>query len=84
MSASVLPNLKQLTVQMRQLGEHLPPYAGVLDPDNIAYIRDTSAALIDVLDGLSAQAGNPLRRPGRSPRTCATKSPWSRASPTRR
>ena len=60
MSASVLPTLKQLTLQMRQLGEHLPPYAGVLDPDNIAYIRDTSAALIGVLDGLSVKSGNPL------------------------
>ena len=60
MSASVLPSLKQLTIQMRQLGDHLPPYSGVLDPDNIAYVRDTSAALIGVLDGLAAKPGNPL------------------------
>ena len=60
MSAPVLPTLRQLTVQMRQLGDHLPPFAGVLDPENIAYVRDTSTAIITVLDGLAAQPGNPL------------------------
>lgn len=60
MSASVLPSLQQLTAQMRQLGEHLPPFTGVLDADNIAFVRYTSAAIVKSLETLAAKPGNPL------------------------
>jgi len=61
MSATLLPALRQLAVQMQQLGDHLPPFSSVLGAENVAYVRDTSGAMIRKLDELAKGDGNPLQ-----------------------
>lgn len=61
MSATLLPALRQLAVQMQQLGDHLPPFSAVLGAENVAYVRDTSVAMVRKLDELSTKGGNPLQ-----------------------
>jgi hypothetical protein len=61
MSATLLPALRQLAVQMQQLGDHLPPFAAVLGADNVAYVRDSSGSLVRMVEELAGRGGNPLQ-----------------------
>lgn len=54
MSASVIPALRQILLQIRQLGEHLLPYAAELDPENVTCVREHAVHSLHFLDEVNA------------------------------